>query len=251
LKIGGPLYCYFYNEGETMPRSRKFNICGIYRTSLVEFDDMFVLGDLKHIQQLNGWQSNQISGYEITIDDFSLLESMDDQLNDILLNYSSENSMLKAVSIVTKYQLLFDWLSILDLNVWVILVLMVAVAGINMISGLLVIILERSKMIGILKAMGYPNFSIRKVFMYLSAFLAMRGLLWGNVIGIGLCLLQMATGIFKLDPVSYYLETVPIYLNFYSFLILNVGTLVIIVTMIILPSIYISKISPVESIRFD
>ena len=147
--------------------------------------------------------------------------------------------------------MLFDWLSVLDMNVWVLIILMIAVAGINMISGLLIIIIERSRMIGILKALGYPNFNIRKVFLYLTTLLSARGLLWGNIAGLGLCLIQYYTGIIKLDPVSYYLETVPIYFNVSYLLLLNAGTLLAILAMITIPSMFISKISPVEAISFE
>jgi lipoprotein-releasing system permease protein len=251
FKIGDPLYCYFYNEGETAPRSRKLNICGIYRTSLEEFDEMFVLSDLRNVQSINGWQPNQISGYEITIDDFEQLPVVYPLLREITLNEASENSTLKVFSIKTKYPMLFDWLSVLDMNVWVLLVLMVAVAGINMISGLLIIIIERTRMIGILKALGFPNFNVRKVFLYLSAFLSARGLLWGNVIGIGLCLLQYFTGILKLNPEMYYIDTVPISFNLFFILLLNVGTLISIIGMIIIPSFFISKITPAEAISVE
>jgi lipoprotein-releasing system permease protein len=251
LKIGDPLYCYFYNEGESSPRSRKLNICGIYRTSLEEFDEMFVLADLRQVQGLNNWQPTEISGYEITIDDFNQLKVVYPILREITLNEATENSTLKVFSIKTKYPMLFDWLSVLDMNVWVLLVLMVAVAGINMISGLLIVIIERTRMIGILKALGFPNYNVRKVFLYLSGFLSIRGLLWGNLIGIGLCFIQYSTGILKLNPELYYIDTVPISFNFFYILLLNIGTLVGIIGMIIIPSFFISKITPAEAISVE
>jgi lipoprotein-releasing system permease protein len=147
--------------------------------------------------------------------------------------------------------MLFDWLAVLDMNVWVLLVLMVAVAGINMISGLLIIIIERTRMIGILKALGFPNYNVRKVFMYLSALLSVKGLLWGNVIGLGLCLLQYSTGILKLDPELYYIDTVPISFNLFFIFLLNIGTLISIIGMITIPSFFISKITPAEAISVE
>ena len=251
LKTGDYLYSYFYNEGDNSPRNRRFNVCGIYKTSFQEFDDIFVIGDIKHVQQLNGWHSTEISGYELFIDNFDLLDNVKDKLQEITLNNASEESILKVVSIYKKYPMLFDWLSVLDMNVWVLLILMVAVAGINMISGLLIVIIERTRMIGILKALGYPNISIRKVFLYLTALLSARGLLWGNFIGIGICLLQYLTGVLKLDPASYYIDTVPILFNLPYFVLLNIGTLVSIVAMIIIPSMFISKITPVDAISFE
>lgn len=251
LKVGDYLYCYFYNESENNPRNRRFNISGIYSSSMEEFDELFVIGDIRQVKQLNGWHSMEISGYEIYIDDFDLLDQVNDSLREITLSNISEQSMLRVYSIVRKYPQVFDWLSVLDMNVWVLLILMIAVAGINMISGLLIVIIERSQMIGILKAVGYSNIKLRKVFLYLSAFLSARGLLWGNILGIGLCAFQYYTGFLKLDPVSYYIDTVPIVFNFGYIILLNAGTLLSIVAMIILPSMFISKISPVDAISFE
>jgi len=251
LNVGDKMYCYFYNEGDITPQNRRFDICGIYKTSMQEFDEMFVIGDIKHVQHLNKWSPNQISGYELYIDDYEELENTYMHLQEITLNNATEDSMLRVYSIETKYPMLFDWLSVLDMNVWVLLILMVAVAGINMISGLLIVIIERTRMIGILKALGFPDFSIRKVFIYLSGFLALRGMLWGNLIGIGLCLFQYFTGFLSLDPDSYYLDTVPIVFNISFILLLNLGTIISIITMIILPSMFISKISPDETIAFE
>ncbi|HNZ71375.1 MAG TPA: ABC transporter permease [Prolixibacteraceae bacterium] len=248
LNIGDPLFCFFYNQGENAPRSRKFTISGIYRTSLDEFDEMFVIADLRHIQDLNNWNSNEVTGYELTIDNFEYLTPTFEKLREITINNANENSTLRVYSIITRYPMLFDWLSVLDLNVWVLLFLMVAVAGINMISGLLVIIIERTRMIGILKALGFPNISVRKVFLYLSGFLSAKGLLWGNVIGIGLCMFQYFTGIIKLNPDTYYIDTVPIVMNIGYIILLNIGSLLCIVAMIILPSLFITRISPVEAI---
>lgn len=248
LNIGDPLFCYFYNQGENTPRSRKFTISGFYRTSLDEFDEMFVIADLRHIQNLNNWNQSEVTGYELTIDNFEYLTPTFEKLRELTINNANENSTLRVYSIVTRYPMLFDWLSVLDLNVWVLLFLMVAVAGINMISGLLVIIIERTRMIGILKALGFPNVSVRKVFLYLSGFLSAKGLLWGNVIGIGLCIFQHFTGIIKLNPDTYYIDTVPIVINIGYIILLNVGSLLCIVAMIILPSLFITRISPVEAI---
>ena len=251
LKVGDPLYCYFYNQGETIPRSRRLTISGIYQTSLEEFDDKFVLADIRNVQSLNGWSESEISGYELTLDDFNMLDKVFPVLREITMNDANQNSILKVYSIVTRYPMLFDWLSVLDTNVWVLLVLMVAVAGINMISGLLIIIIERTRMIGILKALGFPNFNVRKVFMYLTAFLSVRGMIWGNVIGISLCLIQHFTGVLKLNPELYYIDTVPVAFNILDILLLNAGTLISIIAMITIPSFFISRITPVEAISVE
>lgn len=251
VKVNDNIFCYFYNEGESSYRSRKFKVSGIYESGLEEFDQLFVIGDIRHVQRISGWSNNEVSGYEIKIDDFEKIDQYLATLQNITLSKASEQSMLKVTSIVEKNSLLFDWLAVLDLNVWVLMVLMIAVAGINMISGLLVIILERTQMIGILKAMGYQNFSIRKVFLHLSALLSIRGLLWGNLIGLGICIIQKTTGIITLDPTSYYLDTVPILLRFVPIALINIGTLISIVMLLVLPSHFISKITPVESIQFE
>jgi lipoprotein-releasing system permease protein len=167
------------------------------------------------------------------------------------MNMATENSMLRVYTIKQKYSMVFDWLSVLDLNVWVLLILMITVAGINMVSGLLIIIIERSRMIGILKALGYPNVKVRKIFLYLTGLLSLRGLLWGNIVGIGLCFIQYATGILKLDPASYYIDTVPIFFNFPYIFLLNAGTIVAILLIVLLPSMFISKISPVDAISIE
>jgi lipoprotein-releasing system permease protein len=166
-------------------------------------------------------------------------------------NYSHDHQTLKVDNIYNQYPQIFDWLNLQDKNMWVILILMVIVAGFNMISGLLIIILERTNMIGILKSLGSPNISIRKVFLYYAAFLIGKGLLWGNIIGIGLCLLQKYVGIIHLNPVTYYVSTVPIHLSFLPLLLLNLGTILITVLMLILPSMLITRISPAEAIKFD
>jgi lipoprotein-releasing system permease protein len=251
LNTGDPLFCYFYNEGESAPRSRRFSISGIYRTSLEDFDQLFVFSDIKQIQALNNWATNEVSGYELLIDDFKNIDMVFPIIRGITLNAASEHSMLKVFSVLTRYPALFDWLSILDVNVWVLLFLMIGVAGINMISGLLIIIIERTRMIGILKALGFPNLSVRKVFLYLTAFLSIKGMIWGNVIGIGLCILQYSTGLIRLNPELYYIDTVPIAFNALFIFAINLGSLLSIIAMIILPTVLISRITPVEAIAVE
>jgi lipoprotein-releasing system permease protein len=251
LDTGDKLYCYFYNDGESAPRPRRFIISGIYSTSMSEFDELYIIGDLRQVQSLYGWHKSEISGYELNIDNFELLDEVYYTLRELTMNNATESSMLRVYSIKQKYSMIFDWLSVLDMNVWVLLFLMLTVAGINMISGLLIIIIERSRMIGILKALGYPNVKVRKIFIYLTTLLSARGLLWGNIAGIGICFIQYSTGIIKLDPASYYIDTVPIYFNFPYIIFLNIGTITAILLMIIIPSMLISKISPIEAISIE
>lgn len=252
LNLGDDLYMFFIPQSEAIPRQRKFELAGIYKTSLEEFDRMFVLVDINHIRRLNNWKNDEISGFEILVDDFKKLSDQEKAVHSILLrNMSEDTPVLQVESIKEKYRHIFDWLGLLDMNVWVILVLMVLVAGFNMVSSLLVIILERTQMIGILKAMGARNWSIRKVFLYFSVLLILKALVVGNVLGVGICLVQQYTHVFKLDPTSYYLEYVPINLKVWHLVLLNLGTVAVTILMLLLPSYFITKISPEKTIRFE
>lgn len=252
VKVGDNLTMFFVSPPDIMPRQRKFELAGIYKTSLEEFDRMFVLVDINHIRKLNNWKNDEVSGFEILVNDFSQLESQEREIHNILLRHTNPDSpVLQVVSIKEKYRQIFDWLGLLDMNVWVILTLMVLVAGFNMVSSLLVIILERTQMIGILKAMGARNWSIRKVFLYFSVMLILKALVLGNILGIGICLIQQYTHVFKLDPTSYYLEYVPVNLTVWHLVLLNVGTVLVTTAMLLLPSYFITKVSPEKSIRFE
>jgi len=249
LQTGDPVAMYFV---EDPPRVRKFIISGIYDTGLEDFDKKFILADIKHVQKLNGWNSNQISGFEIILNDFEQINYLSTKIrNNHTYPLFSQGTKLRVLPITSKFPQIFDWLNVIDVNVWVILTLVIAVAGFNMISGLLIIILERTSMIGLFKAMGSTNWSIRKIFLYLSSLLIGKGMIWGNIIGIGLCIIQSKFGIFKLDPATYYLEVVPINLKILHLILLNIGTLIITVLMLVIPSYIIAKISPIKTIRFN
>ncbi len=249
LKVGDNLFMYFI---QNPPRLRKFKISGIYHTSLDEFDKLFIIADIAHIQKLNNWQSDQISGFEISIDDFEQINEMTDKVYDIAgYKINSDGSKMRVSNIIQEYPQIFDWLALTNVNVRVILILMLIVAGFNMISGLLIIILERTNMIGVLKALGATNWNIRKIFLYNAAFLITKGLLWGNAIGIVICLLQSYFGIIKLDPSSYHMSVVPINLKLMHLLLLNAGTLFATVLMLLVPSFIVTKISPIKAIRFN
>jgi lipoprotein-releasing system permease protein len=249
LDVGDSFSMYFVQDP---PRMRKFIISGIYETSLEEFDKIYVLADIGHIQKLNNWTDNQVSGFEVLIENFRDLEGKTWVVQqEVGFGFEEDGSRLKTQNIIQKYPQIFDWLNLQDLNVWIILILMLVVAGFNMVSGLMILILERTNMIGILKAVGTENWSIRKIFLYKSAFLVSKGLFWGNIIGIGLCLIQHYFKIIKLDESSYYLTSVPINFNVLYIIGLNLGTLFLTVFMLILPSYLISRISPVNSIRFE
>lgn len=249
LRTGDSFAMHFIQDP---PRSRKFTICGIYETSLEEFDRMYVFCDIGHIKRLNGWSNDQVSGFEIFIDDFRKLDEMTMAVRDAIgYRLTEDNTKFKVTNIRVRYPQIFDWLNFQDMNVIIIITLMLIVAGFNMISGLLILILEKTNMIGILKALGSENKMIRKIFLYQAAYLTGKGLFWGNIIGLGLAILQLRTGLITLDPSSYYIKTVPVNLDFIHILLLNAGTMAAIITMLLVPSQLISRITPVKAIRYD
>jgi lipoprotein-releasing system permease protein len=249
LRTGDSFAMHFIQDP---PRSRKFTVRGIYETSLEEFDKIYVFCDIGHIQRLNGWNDDQVSGFEIFIDDFNKLDDLTLAVRDSIGYKISENEpAFKVTNIRNRYPQIFDWLNFQDLNVVIIIVLMLIVAGFNMISGLLIIILEKTNMIGILKALGSEDKIIRRVFLYQAGYLIIKGLFWGNITGLGLAWLQLKTGILTLDASSYYIKTVPINLEITHLLLLNAGTMAAIILMLLIPSQLISRITPVKAIRYD
>ncbi len=249
LKTGDSFAMYFVQDP---PRSRKFTVSGIYETSLEEFDKMYVYCDIGHIKRLNGWEDDQVSGFEIFIDDFDNLDGMTKAVRDVVGYRLVENEpQFRVTNIRQRYPQIFDWLNFQDLNVIIIITLMLLVAGFNMISGLLILILEKTNMIGIFKALGSENGTIRKVFLYQAAYLIGKGLLWGNIFGIGLAFIQLKTGIITLDPSSYYIKMVPVNLELSHILLLNAGTMAAIILMLLIPSQLISRIAPVKAIKYD
>jgi lipoprotein-releasing system permease protein len=245
LKTGDDVIMYFINEGQQQPSVRKFKISGIYNTGLEEFDKTFVFGDIHHVQRLNNWDSTKVGGFEVLITDFDKLDEVTAKV------YKNIGYDLNAKSIREMYPQIFDWLSFQDVNVAIIIIMMVFVAIISVISTLLIIIIEKTRMIGILKSLGTTNWSIRKVFLYNAAYLVGNGLLWGNLFALLLCILQLKFDIVKLDPVSYYVNTVPINLNGFHFLLINGGTLVVCILILIIPTYIITRISPVKAIRME
>jgi lipoprotein-releasing system permease protein len=249
LGVGDRFSMYFIQEP---PRARTFTISGIYQTSLEEFDRLYIYADIKQVQRLNDWGRGQVSGHEVLLKNMDDLESIADQVRDLVAyDFLPDGGRLKVETIEEKYTQIFDWLNLQDMNVVVLILLMLIVAGFNMISGLLILILERTNMIGILKGLGTTNASIRRIFLYQSSYLTVVGLAWGNLLGIALCLAQKYLHILSLDPSSYYLDTVPINLNPVHILLLNAGTMAITFLFLLLPSMIISRISPDKSIRFN
>ena len=249
LKTGDTFAMLFIQDP---PRMRKFTISGIYETSLEEFDKIYVFCDIGHIKRLNGWKDDQVSGFEVYIDDFDKLDEMTSVVRDkIGYKITEEETKFKVTNIRMRYPQIFDWLNFQDINVIIIILLMLIVAGFNMISGLLILILEKTNMIGVLKSLGAEDVTIRRMFLYQAAYLIAKGLFWGNFIGIGLAYLQLKTGIITLDPSSYYIKTVPVNLNLIHILLLNAGTMAAIIIMLLVPSQLISRITPVKAIKYD
>ena len=245
LKLGDKFVTYFMKENSEGYNLRNFKIVGIYNSGFQEFDASYVIGDIRHVQRINKWSPEQIGSFEVFVDDFTQIESKGQQV------YEETSSTLDSQTIVEKFYYIFEWLKLFDFNILVILIVMIAVSTINMVVALLVLILERTQMIGILKSLGANNWSIRKVFLYNAAYLIGRGLLWGNVIGIGLLLLQKYLGIIKLNPESYYVNVAPVDINLFYILLLNIGTVVICLLVLLIPSFIITKITPSKSIRFE
>jgi lipoprotein-releasing system permease protein len=249
LKNGDSFLTYFVRDDV---RARKFRIAGIYQTNFPEFDQLIVLADIKQIRRLNRWDDDMASGIEILTDDFDRLDEMTENIFDACAYRQDRLGNTYYVrSIKQLNPMIFSWLDLLDMNVAIILMLMLAVAGFTMISGLLIIILERTNMIGILKAMGAGNASIRQIFLRVSFSLVLKGLFWGNIIGTGICAIQKYFSIFRLDPEVYYLSYVPVELGIGSLILLNLGTLAVTMLMLIAPSCIIARISPVKTIRFE
>jgi lipoprotein-releasing system permease protein len=224
---------------------RNFKIVGIYNSGFQEFDANYVIGDIRHVQRTNKWSPDQIGAFEVFVDDFTQIQSKGQQV------YEETSSTLDSQTIVEKFYYIFEWLKLFDFNILVILIVMIAVSTINMVVALLVLILERTQMIGILKSLGANNWSIRKVFLYNAAYLIGRGLFWGNVIGIVLLLIQKYFGLIKLNPESYYVNVAPVDINLFYILLLNIGTVVICLLVLLIPSYIITKITPSKSIRFE
>lgn len=249
LKLGDKIDTYYIQDDV---RARRLKIVGIYQTNFSEYDNIFLLTDLCLVNRLNKWEPDQVSGVELELRDYDKLEETTYQ---IAADTNDRSDRFGAKYCVRNVEQLnpqiFAWLGILDVNIWVILILMIGVAGFTMVSGLLIIIIERTSMIGVLKSMGANNFTIRKVFLWFSVFLIGKGMLWGNIIGFAFYFIQHWFGLFKLDPETYYMDTVPVSFNLWLFLLLNVGTLLASVLMLLGPSYLITRIHPATSIRYE
>lgn len=246
LKIGDTFNTFFMKEGENkIPNLRVFEITGIYNSGFQEFDQMYVIGDIRHIQKMNKWQENQVGVFEVFLEDFNMIETKGTEI------YEHTGSTLNTVTIIEKFSNIFEWLKLFDFNIITIIIIMIVVATINMAVALLVLILERTQMIGILKSLGANNWTIRKIFLYNAFHIIIRGLLWGNCIGIGLILIQYYFEVIHLNPENYYVSVAPVYINWGYILLLNIGTVLISLLVLIVPSYIVTKISPVKAIKFQ
>lgn len=250
LKVGDKVFGYFIDNQDV--RTRKFTISGIYQTNMTRFDETLCFTDLHTANKLNGWTDNQATGIEVLVKDFEKVNETANQFIDNINRTSDEQgNSLTSETIYELYPQVFSWLELLDINVWIILALMVCVAGFTMISGLLIIILERTQMIGILKALGARNKTVRHTFLWFSVFIIGQGLFWGNTVGIGIVLLQKYTGFITLDPQTYYVSEAPMELNLPLVALINIATLLICVFVLIAPSYLISHIHPAKSMRYE
>ena len=250
LKAGQRIFAYFIDHNGV--RTRRFTISGIYQTNLKKYDEVMVYADLYTVVKLNGWEEDQASGAELTVNDFYQLQTTEDYIiKNINRTVDQYGETYSSATIKELNPQIFQWLNLMDLNVWVILGLMLAVAGVTMISGLLIIILERTSMIGVMKALGARNKTIRHTFLWFAAFIIGKGLLYGNILAFAILLIQKYTGLVKLDAQTYYVSTVPVEFNWIYIIALNVATLLISVFILVAPSYLISHIHPAKSMRYE
>ena len=248
LKVGDKVFAYFIDESL---RTRRFTVDSIYETNMSQYDKSLCFINMQTVRKLNQWDSTQVSGIHIMVDNRNYIDAVAAEVHAKIKKTATDNVQYATRTVQEMYPGLFAWLELLDINVWIILGLMVCVAGFTMISGLLIIILERTQMIGLLKALGSRNRNVRHTFLWFAVFIIGKGMLWGNVIGLGITLLQQYTGIVKLDATSYYVDTVPMEINIPLLILLNIATLVISVLVLIVPSHLISHISPSQSMRYE
>lgn len=247
LKAGDKVQSHFVQDP---PRVRVFSVAGIYDTGFKEYDDVFVLCDIRHLQKLNDWKAGEVTGIAVNVKGIDIIPQVYDEM-DAVLPLESGNDFYKISTLYDTVPAIFDWLNLLNTNVWVILVLVLTVAGFNMVSGLLVLILDKTSLIGILKALGYKNVSLRKLFLYISVGLIGKGMLWGNVLAFLLGGLQYYFHLIHLDPATYYMDTVPVNFNLWYVLLLDIGVLVVSTSMLIVPTMLISSVKPIKTIQFE
>ncbi len=252
LKVGDRCTTFFMKEDSGQsPNLRVFTIVGIFNSGFQEFDATFILGDIRHVQRMNKWKPDEVGAFEVFVHDFDEIQAVGDQVYQATFNKQDPLKTLDTQLILDKYYYIFDWLKLFDFNILVILTLMIIVATINMAVALLVLILERTQLIGLLKALGANNWMIRKIFLYNAFYVILRGLFWGNFIAIALLIIQDRLGVVTLNPENYYVTVAPVYFSWGYIVLLNAGTLLVSLLVLMIPSFIITKISPVKALRFD
>ena len=245
LKLNDTILATFIKTSTSkLPSNRKYTLVGIYNSGFTEYDKTMMIGDLREVQKLNKWSTNDVGGFEVLLDNFDTIEAKGDEI------YSEIGVTLNSKTILETNPTVFEWIQLFDNNVWFIIAIMILVAGINMITALLVLILERVQMIGILKALGSTNSSIRKIFLYNASYLILKGLFWGNIIGLSIIFIQYYFKVITLNPETYYVTTMPVYISLKKIVLLNIGTLIMSLLMLIIPSYIITKIQPSKAIKF-
>ena len=243
--LGDKLVVYFINKDTGRPTPLRLDIVGLYESAYQDFDKVYLMTDIRHIRRINKWDDNEVGAFELFVEDFNDVQEVKNKV------YQNSASTLRAMSIVERSSAIFEWIKLFDFNMYLIIAVMIIVAGINMIVALLVLILERTQMIGVLKAMGSSDWSIRKLFLYNSFYLIGVGLFWGNLIGLGALFIQKYFGVITLNPETYYVNEAPVHISFGYIALLNVGVIALCLLMMVIPSYIITKISPAKSIRFE
>lgn len=245
LKLHDPVVIFFIQKGDAAPRARKLEVCGIYKTSIEDYDKTFIIGDINLLRHLNAWQPNQIGGYEVMTNNYRDMDSISDVLYNEILPQDLASSTIRQV-----YPNIFDWLNLQNMNELILITIMAIVAIINMVTAMLILILERTNMVGILKSLGMRNWSLQKIFIYQAGFIVLTGLLIGNIVGLCVGWLQKTTGFLKLDESTYYMSTVPIDFKWWQIACIDAGTLLVCLLVLIIPSLIIRRISPVKAVQF-
>lgn len=245
LTLGDRVQVNFFDKESGRVRPLGLDIVGLYKSAYQEFDKVYIMVDRRHLTRINKWEKDQVGAFEIFVNDFDNVEQVNNQV------YKNSGSFLRSMSVLQRSPNIFQWIELFDFNMLLIIVVMILVGGVNMIVALLVLVLERTRMIGVFKALGASDWSVRKIFIYNAMYLIGFGLLWGNLIGLGIVLIQKYFKVISLNPETYYVDTVPIYINLWHIGLLNIGVFVMCVLMLLIPSYIITKISPVKSIRFD
>ena len=245
FKLGDKVIIFFIDDNSDRPRQLRLDIVGIYESAYQEFDKVYLMADIRHIQRINRWEKDEVGAFEVFVDDFDKVQEINNRV------YKNTGSFLRSITVIERNRNIFDWVKLFDFNIGLIISIMIIVAGINMIVALLVLILERTRMIGILKALGTSDWSVRKIFIYNAMYLIGMGLFWGNLIGLAFVYAQRYFGIIELDPETYYVRVAPVYMSFGHILLLNLSVFVLCLLMLLIPSYIITKISPVKSIRFE